>query len=302
MPSHLHADFGGELAHQRQHALPLGEHDDLALRLRQEVAQDALQLLELGADAAARIEDRGRVADHAHAGEQLHEAVELRRQQRALLRLGKQSGGRLLVVRVAQALLVDHRHEIVLHGAAGQLRLDVGLAAAEHHRLQAPPQLGEHALDVLAGAQAVDAVIDAAAGISEAIEAADLHLVEAPPASGLRPEGSEERMLRLERLDGDDLGRAPPAAQRELVLVAGPPSLWRRPVENGAGLAGRTRLAGRFGAGRFLLASRISTSSHRGTVGGGPTASIDRRSLSALSPTKPSAAASGHEIVAVPTK
>src|SRR5204863_319589 len=83
-----------------------------------------------------------------------------------------------------------------------------------------------------------------------AIEAADLHLVEAA-ASGLRPEGSEKRMFRLERLDGDDLGRAPPATQCELVLVAGPPALQRRPVEHGAGLAGRT------GGDRFLLTSRI---------------------------------------------
>src|SRR6202022_2974049 len=56
MPRRLHAHLGCELAHQLEHALPLGEHDDLAIRLFEEVAQNAFELLELRTDAAGRIE------------------------------------------------------------------------------------------------------------------------------------------------------------------------------------------------------------------------------------------------------
>ncbi len=66
-------------------------------------------------------------------------------------------------------------------------------------------QRRQHALDVLAGAETVDAVIDAAAGIDAGVEAADLDLVEAA-AAGADAEGAEHRMLGLQRLDGDDLG------------------------------------------------------------------------------------------------
>ena len=137
VPGRLHPHLGGELAHQLEHALPLREHDDLAVGLLQQIAEDAFQLLELGADAAGGIEDRRRVADHAHAGEQHHQLVELGRQQRPLLRLrDERAAGLLGVLLVAQPLLLDHRHEVVLDRAAGQLGLDVGLAAAEHHRLR----------------------------------------------------------------------------------------------------------------------------------------------------------------------
>ncbi len=92
MPSHLHAQFRRQFPHQFQHPLPLGEHDDLAIRLFEQVAQDAFQLFELGAHAAGRIEDRRRVADHAHAGEQHLQAFELLRQQRAALRHARGDG------------------------------------------------------------------------------------------------------------------------------------------------------------------------------------------------------------------
>jgi len=105
----------------------------------------------------------------------------------------------------------------------------------------APAQRRQHALDVLAGAEPVDAMIDAIAGIGKALEAADLHLVEAA-AAGLGAERAENRMVRFERLDGDDFSGAPPAAQRDLVLVGGPPALRRRrPIEHGAGLFGDAR-------------------------------------------------------------
>ena len=52
MPCRLDAHFARKLAHQLEHALPLGEYDDLALRLLEQVGEDFFQLLELGADAA----------------------------------------------------------------------------------------------------------------------------------------------------------------------------------------------------------------------------------------------------------
>jgi hypothetical protein len=86
----------------------------------------------------------------------------------------------------------------------------------------APAQGREHALDVLAGAEPVDPVIDAAAGIAESLEAADLDVVR---AAGLRAgaEGSEDRMLALERFDRGDLGQSAPTAQRDLLRIGGPP-------------------------------------------------------------------------------
>ena len=86
VPRRLDAHLARQLAHHLQHALPLGEHDHLAVRLLEQVAEHALQLLELRADAAGGIEDRRRVADHAHAGEQHLQPLELLRQQRPALR------------------------------------------------------------------------------------------------------------------------------------------------------------------------------------------------------------------------
>ena len=66
-------------------------------------------------------------------------------------------------------------------------------------------------------------MIDAAAGIVEAIEIADFHLVEAA-APRLHTERAEKWVIGFQRLDGDDFGPAPPTAQRDLVLVGGPPA------------------------------------------------------------------------------
>ena len=176
VPGGLDAHFAREFAHHCQHPLPFGEDDDLAIRLFEQIAEDALQLLELGADAAGRIEDRRRVADHAHAGEQLLQPVEFLGPQRPPLRLAISARRLSAVLFVAQALLLGHRHEVVLDRAAGQLGLDVGLAPAQHHRRHAVAQLGE----VL--------VVDRAAALVEFIEVA----VEAEQ----RPE-----QLRIEVLD-----------------------------------------------------------------------------------------------------
>ena len=103
-------------------------------------------------------------------------------------------------------------------------------------------QSREHALDVLARPEAIGAMIDAAAGIAEAIEVADFHLVEAA-APRLHTERAEKWLIGFQRLDGDDFGAAAPAAQRDLVLVGGPPALQRRrAIEHSASLGRRGAL------------------------------------------------------------
>ena len=66
-------------------------------------------------------------------------------------------------------------------------------------------------------------MIDAAAGIAEAIEVADFNLVEGA-APRLHTERAEKWLIGFQRLNGGDLGAATPAAQRDLVLVGGPPA------------------------------------------------------------------------------
>ena len=121
-------------------------HSEKTMTLRsgssKKVGQDALELLELGADAAGRIEDGRRVADHAHAGEQLLQTLEFGLRQRALLRLGDEPRRGCVIVLVAKLLLLGHRDEECLDGAARQLRLDVRLAPAQHQRTHALAQLG----------------------------------------------------------------------------------------------------------------------------------------------------------------
>ena len=69
---------------------------------------------------------------------------------------------------------------------------------------------------------------------------ADLHLVEAA-APRLHAERAEKRVLRLLRLDGNDLGATPPTAQRDLVLVGSPPPLQRRrSIQHDAGFSSHT--------------------------------------------------------------
>ena len=71
------------------------------------------------------------------------QSLEFLPRQRPPLRLGKETGGLLAVVRVAKRLLLGHGHEISLHGAARQFGLHIGLATAEHHRLQPAAQFGK---------------------------------------------------------------------------------------------------------------------------------------------------------------
>jgi hypothetical protein len=133
-------------------------------------------------------------------------------------------------------------------------------------RCAAPAQRGKHAFDVLAGAEPVDAVIDAATGIGEAVEAADLDCVETA-APGLRAKRTEEGLRRFQLLDRDNLGRATPAAQRDLVVVGGPPAEHRRrPVQHRPRLAARPALHSRFRTQRRVRGSRIGSPQHAGTL------------------------------------
>jgi hypothetical protein len=103
----------------------------------------------------------------------------------------------------------------------------------------ATAQARQHALDMLARAQAVDLMVDAAAAVVAAVEGADLDLIS---GSGLRPrlECAEDRMGGLQRLHGGDFRPSPPAAQFDLVLVGRFPTLRRgRPAQHGLrGLSG----------------------------------------------------------------
>ncbi len=120
-------------------------------------------------------------------------------------------------------------------------------------------------------------MIDAATGIGDAVEVTDLNLVEAA-APRLRAESAEERLIGFQRLDGNDLSAAPPTAQRDLVLVGGPPALQgRRSIEHSAGLSGRATFPRRSRREWLLSALRISLPKHSGTLGGSRAASIDMR-------------------------
>jgi hypothetical protein len=96
-----------------------------------------------------------------------------------------------------------------------------------------PAEAGEDALNVLAGAEAVDAMVDAAAGVPRRGEIADLHLIDAA-ALGLHTKRTKDGVCRLQRFDRDDLGAATPTPELDLVLVARiPPLRRRRPLKDG---------------------------------------------------------------------
>jgi hypothetical protein len=121
--------------------------------------------------------------------------------------------------------------------------LDARTASTGRHAERtsaALPQRCQHALDVLARPKAIGSMVKAATGIGKALKAADFHLVDAT-ATGAHTERPENRLLRLDRLDGEDLSAGAPAAQLDFVFVSGPPTLKRRAGEHGTGLAARTR-------------------------------------------------------------
>ena len=136
-------DTGGDrvLAHQLQHPHPLGEHDDLPPRVLQEIGQQPLDLLHLGTVPVLVAEDPGRVADHAHAGEEFLEPLELLLRERPSRCQRGEALHVEVVVLVGPGLRIGHRHEEGLDGPAGKLAFDVFLAPPEHHRGDPPREL-----------------------------------------------------------------------------------------------------------------------------------------------------------------
>jgi hypothetical protein len=76
---------------------------------------------------------------------------------------------------------------------------------------------------MLAGAEAVDAVIGATARIQPFGQAAELDLVGAT-GGGANAEGAEVGAGRFQRLDAEDLGLAAPPSALDFVLVVGEPA------------------------------------------------------------------------------
>ena len=145
----------------------------------------------------------------------------------------------------------------------------------------APAQGGDDAFDMLAGAEAIDPMIDAAAGIGEILEAADLALRRIPPVP--------ERIRNVPKIGcsgssasmRDDLGAAAPAAQRDLVLVGGQPAeRRRRPIEDSAGAPARAPSVRDFGLGRSLATMAGESRSMCELYGPSSARSIKRPALS----------------------
>lgn len=114
------------------------------------------------------------------------------------------------------------------------------------------PERRQRALDVLASPERIDPVVDAAAGIREAVETSYLHLV-IGAARRADPEIAKKFVGRIVRDDIEDFGAAPPAPQIDLVLVARAPTESGFAFEHGGGLPLADGLAS-------LLARRMATS------------------------------------------
>ena len=146
-----------------------------------------------------------------------------------------------------------------------QLDARTARSSSSAKRLRVAPLQGEsNAFDVLAGPEAVDPMVDAAAGVRQPVEAADLDVIRAA-APGPHAERAEDRLLGFERFDGDDFGAAAPAPQHDFLLVGGAPALGsRRPIEHGAGapFPARRALVRNSRRGRFLPGSRMRFAEH----------------------------------------
>ena len=163
-------------------------------------------------------------------------------------------------------------------GASGTINENLDARAAVRQgfleRSGSPPvERGEHTLDVLAGSEAVHAMIDASAGIAWRVQTADLHLI-GVSAAGLRTESAEERVLGLQRLDRYDVGAAPPTPERNLVLVSGAPALHDRAIEDGTCLARVPASTLRVCRPQRPPVLRITKLQHEATLGGDAFASI----------------------------
>ena len=114
-------------------------------------------------------------------------------------------------------------------------------AAARQSARFAALQSRQNALDMLAGAQTVHSVIDATTGIGEPVEVSDFHVVTAA-ARRARPEDAKETLIGLDRRDVENFRPPAPAAQCDLVLIAGSPAQDRCAFEDGFCLACPNRL------------------------------------------------------------
>ena len=85
---------------------------------------------------------------------------------------------------------------------------------------------------MLAGSERIYAVVGAAAGIREAIEASNLHFI-AAVARRADTKIAEETVLWFECGDFANLRTSPPSPQTDLVFVAGSPTANRHPFEYG---------------------------------------------------------------------
>ncbi len=118
-----------------------------------------------------------------------------------------------------------------------------GLCRLSELRRAPPFERQEHALDMFAGAEAVDLIIGAAAGIRKAGQIADLDLVDAA-AVRRYAKSSEKGLVLFKRLDGGEVefsaqpggGRFRPRrsfSSQTLAVFAEPlrlcPSLWALP-------------------------------------------------------------------------
>jgi hypothetical protein len=126
--------------------------------------------------------------------------------------------------------------------------LDTGATPARRRREGAFPVRAEtvkDALDVLARAKTVQPKIMASARILAAPQGTDLDDVVAAAVRS-NPIGAEERLLRFEGLDIDDLGLPTPPPTIDLVGVGAQPALEGRPLLNdGAGRLGAPRCSAR---------------------------------------------------------
>jgi hypothetical protein len=112
----------------------------------------------------------------------------------------------------------------------------------------------DDAVDMLAGAEPVDAVVDAAARIGLFSQPADFHLV-AGAAHRMCTKSAETGMAGFASLDRQDLLSTAPAPQRDFMLVAGVPARRRgRPVEPSF----RPELASGISLGRWCRGGRVA--------------------------------------------
>jgi hypothetical protein len=131
VPSVAQAASAAEVAHEFEHAFPLGEDDGLYVGRGKHLVEDPRKFLQFRAGAIGAIQDVGRVAQHAHDAEFAQEPLLFLRRERPAFGEMHELADNLLVAGVVLALGLTERDEEVAVGAAGQFGFDVALAPAE---------------------------------------------------------------------------------------------------------------------------------------------------------------------------